>query len=79
MKRYPTREEVMAADPRDDENELPTEYVRLVRWRLHQLVKAGVPYDDAVTIANDREQDYYVVIGMISHGCDPQLAAEIAR
>src|SRR3712207_3555718 len=46
-------------------------------WRAEQLARLGLPFARAVEIAAD--VDWHDVARLVSRGCAPTLAAEIAR
>jgi hypothetical protein len=47
------------------------------QWRLHRLVRAGLPSSLAETIAADRRYDLHAMLKLIDRGCPPELAARI--
>jgi hypothetical protein len=49
----------------------------VVDWRQEQLVAAGFPLPLAVRLAEHTGYDVHELIGLVEHGCEPELAARI--
>jgi hypothetical protein len=63
--------------PPHDWEELPS-YNRIVVWRCGVLTTAGIPYDDALRMAQDRNVDVYYAAAMVRfRGCPVDLVAKI--
>lgn len=52
------------------------ESLQIYSWRLRCLVAAGVPSDDAISIANSGV-DLHQACELAEHGCAPHLLARI--
>jgi hypothetical protein len=50
---------------------------QVVAWRREQLVQSGLPLSLAVRLAKDRRYDLHALIGLVEHGCRPEVAARI--
>jgi len=68
MESGPRRPRQNAADHEDQ---------RVYAWRVAQLVRLGVPWSLAQTVA--AEVDWHQVARLVRRGCPPRLALEIVR
>jgi hypothetical protein len=50
---------------------------RSSEWRLHRLVRAGVPAELADAVAHDHRFDVHALLELLDHGCEPRLAIRI--
>jgi hypothetical protein len=50
---------------------------RLVRARFEALAERGVPLADARAIAREVDADIVEVVGLLRHGCPPELVLSI--
>jgi hypothetical protein len=57
-----------------DEN---SEENRVTRWRLRMLLKAGYGEEQAQALALRRDVDLHEAIGLVRHGCPPDVAFRI--
>jgi hypothetical protein len=46
-------------------------------WRREQLVDSGFPPLLAARLAKDAHYDLHALIGLVEHGCQPELAVRI--
>jgi hypothetical protein len=46
-------------------------------WRRDRLVEAGFSLPLATRVARDRRYDLHALIGLVEHGCPPELALRI--
>ncbi len=60
------------AEPGTDERS------KVESWRLHVLIEAGYPLPLAERLAAS-EADLHIAVDLVSSGCAPETAAEIAR
>ena len=56
---------------------IETELDRVERWRTAELMRVGFPGDDAVALAGRFDVDLHEAIGLVEHGCPPELAIRI--
>jgi hypothetical protein len=49
----------------------------ILAWRRNQLVAAGFPLPLAAKLAADGRYDLHALIGLVEHGCPPELATRI--
>jgi hypothetical protein len=57
-----------------DEN---SEENRVTRWRLRMLLRAGFDDEQARTLALRRDVDLHDAVGLVRHGCPPDVAFRI--
>ena len=53
-----------------------SERAKVESWRLHILVEAGYPVDDASRLAAS-DADLHHAVELLHAGCDPKTAVEI--
>jgi hypothetical protein len=53
------------------------EPVRVLRWRLSELVAAGYCWDDALMLATHVEVDLHLAGDLLRRGCPPATALRI--
>ena len=53
-----------------------SERAKVESWRLHILMEAGYPVDEASRLAAS-EADLHSAVELIRAGCDPKIAVEI--
>jgi hypothetical protein len=56
-----------------------SELERVERWRAETLQRAGYGEDDARELASRLDVDLHEAIGLVEHGCPPELAVQILR
>jgi len=49
----------------------------VIEWRRTQLLRSGFPTEVAVSVAENDRYDLHGVIGLVEHGCPPELALRI--
>jgi hypothetical protein len=54
-----------------------SEESRVTRWRLRMLLKAGYQQEQARTLALRRDVDLHQAVGLVEHGCPPDIAFRI--
>jgi hypothetical protein len=54
-----------------------TEDERVIRWRLHQLAKAGYSWACAMVIAANRDIDLHEAVALVRRGCPVDTAVRI--
>jgi hypothetical protein len=54
-----------------------TESERIERWRMEELERAGYPIESAICLAASPEVDLHFAVGLLEHGCEPELAVKI--
>ena len=61
------------------ELEIPqeTEEDRVVRWRVHELERAGYEKRWALFLALRSDVDLHRAVDLLARGCDPSLAVKI--
>ena len=64
----------MAAAELETLDELETE---ILRWRFHELLRAGYASDDALTLTMDWEVDLHLAIDLPRRGCPHATALRI--
>jgi hypothetical protein len=60
-----------------DTDIVETEAERVERWRTSELMRAGFPGDDALTLAARFDIDLHDAIELVQRGCPPELAIRI--
>ena len=56
---------------------IETELDRVERWRTAELMRVGLPGDDAVALAARFDVDLHEAIELVQRGCPPELAVRI--
>ena len=56
---------------------IETETERVERWRTSELMRVGLPGDDAVALAARLDVDLHEAIELVQRGCPPELAIRI--
>ena len=51
--------------------------VEVLRWRLHELLRAGYARDDAIVLTSHREVDLHLATDLVRKGCPPATALRI--
>jgi hypothetical protein len=54
-----------------------SEYDRVERWRADMLERAGYGADAAAQLAGRMDVDLHQAIGLLEHGCSPEVALKI--
>ena len=49
----------------------------VLRWRFHELLKAGYPCDEAITLTSHQEVDLRLAVDLVRRGCPPATAVRI--
>lgn len=55
----------------------PTEEEKVCAWRLHCLLEAGYPLDDAADLASRTDVDLRRAVALLEDGCPVRLAVRI--
>jgi hypothetical protein len=64
-------------DPTALEALAPTEHDQVVRWREHELERAGFELALARTLARRLDVDLHQAVDLLNRGCSPDLVARI--
>jgi hypothetical protein len=51
--------------------------VEVLRWRLHELLRAGYACDDTIVLTSHREVDLHLATDLVRHRCPPATALRI--
>jgi hypothetical protein len=55
----------------------PTHELSVEDWRFQQLVKAGWPEEQALSLAANHHVDLHLACDLLAKGCDPTVALQI--
>jgi hypothetical protein len=53
--------------------------MKIIDWRSHLMVNAGMPVLNARILATRRDVDVHHVVSLLERGCPPHLAMEIVE